>query len=88
MSKDYLFLVLVMRTLGGQFKEGLSGVGLFMIKLIWSHYGPMAKLSVVLMCLTTIILAFYQVCGRSPDSMCSRVYRLVYKRNVLVVILQ
>ena len=38
-----------------------------MFKLIWSHYEPVTKVSVVLICLTTLILAFYQVFGRPPD---------------------
>jgi len=41
--------------------------GVFMFKLIWSHYEPVTKVSVVLICLTTLILAFYQVFGRPPD---------------------
>ena len=41
--------------------------GIFMFKLIWSHYEPVTKVSVVLICLTTLILAFYQVFGRPPD---------------------
>merc|ERR1712086_700517 len=41
--------------------------GVFMFKLIWSHYEPVTKVSVVLICLATLILAFYQVFGRPPD---------------------
>ena len=78
--KGYLFTLSAMRTLVGQIKEGQIGIGFFMIKLIWSHYEPVTKLSAVLMRLTTIILAFYQV-GRQPlNSMQARVYHWVYKQ--------
>ena len=49
--------------------------GVFMFKLIWSHYEPVTKISVVLMCLTTLILAFYQVFGRPPDE------RIYYRKR-------
>ena len=56
LPEDYLCPLLIMRTLFGHFKEGLIGVGLFMIKLIWSHYEPVTKLSMVSLCVTTFIL--------------------------------
>ena len=71
----------IFKLLEFQFKEGPIGIGFFMIKLIWSHYEPVTKLSVVLMCLTTVILTFYQVRGQPPDSMCSRVYRCVHTQT-------
>ena len=54
---SYLFSFFVMRTLIGQFKEGPAGIRFFVIKLIWSRCEPMNKLSMVMMCLTAIILA-------------------------------
>ena len=63
----------IFKLLEFQFKEGPIGIGFFMINLIWSHYEPVTKLSVVLMCLTTLILVFYRVFGRPPDKSLSLV---------------
>ena len=79
----------IFKLLEFQFKEGPISIGFFMINLIWSQYEPVTKLSVVLMCLATLIPAFYQVFGRPPDkslslvthgsNMWSRVYHLVHE---------